>query len=87
MPHLYRITDGTGDSGAMSIAYKVDEHGKMIEMGNRPKVGCYMRVGSVTARSYSFQDYWTTTLVTEIIEEREDYVKFKTGNSVYEWRL
>jgi hypothetical protein len=38
-------------------------------------------------RSYSFQDYWTTTLVTEIIEEREDYVKFKTGNSVYEWRL
>jgi len=27
---------------------------------------------------------WQTTLVTEIVEEREDYVKFKTENSTYE---
>ena len=27
---------------------------------------------------------WQTTLVTEIIEQREDYLKFKTGNSNYE---
>ena len=27
---------------------------------------------------------WQTTLVTEIIEQREDYIKFKTGNSNYE---
>ena len=27
---------------------------------------------------------WQTTLVTEIIEQREDYIKFKTGNSTYE---
>ena len=27
---------------------------------------------------------WQTTLITEIIEQREDYVKFKTGNSNYE---
>ena len=26
---------------------------------------------------------WQTTLVTEIIEQREDYIKFKTGNSNY----
>lgn len=87
MAHLYRIPDGAGDSGSMSIAYKVDDDGKMIEMGNRPKVSCYMRVGSITARSYSRQDYWTTTPVIEILEEREDYVKFKTSNSVYEWRI
>ena len=33
-----------------------------------------------------FNDYftWQTTLVTEIIEQREDYLKFKTGNSTYE---
>jgi hypothetical protein len=27
---------------------------------------------------------WQTTLVTEIIEQREDYTKFNTENSVYE---
>jgi len=27
---------------------------------------------------------WQTTVVTEIVEQREDYVKFKTKNSVYE---
>ncbi len=44
-----------------------------------------MLVGSITARTYSDQDYWLTTVVTEIIEDKGDYVKFKTGNSVYEW--
>lgn len=27
---------------------------------------------------------WMTTTITKIVEEREDYVKFKTENSVYE---
>ena len=27
---------------------------------------------------------WQTTLVTKIVEQREDYIKFKTGNSNYE---
>ena len=27
---------------------------------------------------------WLTTPVTEILEQREDYIKFKTENSVYE---
>lgn len=27
---------------------------------------------------------WQTTAVTEITEQREDYIKFKTTNSVYE---
>jgi hypothetical protein len=27
---------------------------------------------------------WITTTVTEIVEQREDYIKFKTSNSVYE---
>lgn len=31
---------------------------------------------------------WQTTSVTEIVEEKEDYVKFKTQNSNYElWKL
>jgi hypothetical protein len=33
-----------------------------------------------------FNDFftWQTTTVTEIIEERDDYIKFKTENSNYE---
>ena len=27
---------------------------------------------------------WQTTIVTEIVEQREDYLKFNTENSVYE---
>ena len=27
---------------------------------------------------------WQTTLVTEIVEQREDYIKFRTENSNYE---
>jgi hypothetical protein len=27
---------------------------------------------------------WLTTAVTEILEERDDYIKFRTTNSVYE---
>jgi hypothetical protein len=31
---------------------------------------------------------WQTTTVTEIVEERNDYIKFKTKNSTYElWKL
>ena len=31
---------------------------------------------------------WQTTTITEIVEQRDDYIKFKTGNSTYElWKL
>lgn len=87
MATLRRMSDGAGDGGARSEAIKWNEDGTFNSVvSNRPTVGCSMLVGSVTARSYSEQDYWLTTTVTEILEESEDYVKFKTGNSIYEWR-
>jgi len=85
MPTLKRITDGAGDQGARSEALKINKEGKLEIISNRPILGCAMLVGSVTARSYQHQDYWLTTYITEIIEEKEDYVKFRTGNSIYEW--
>jgi hypothetical protein len=87
MAHLRRIPDGVGDSGSVSLALGLNDEGTdVVVKGNRPIVGCLMQVGSLTARSYSHQDYWTTSKVTEILEETEDYVKFKTENSIYEWR-
>ena len=85
MATLRRTHDGAGDGGARVEAIRWNEDGTFKEIaGHRPIVGCSLLVGSVTARSYSNQDYWLTTKVTEILEEREDYVRFKTGNSEYE---
>lgn len=86
MAQLRRISDGKGDVGARSeaIAWNPDGRFKKI-VGRRPVVGCSMLVGSVIARTYDSQDYWMTTVITEILEEREDYVRFKTENSEYEW--
>lgn len=86
MARLIRISDGKGDQGSRSEAIMWNEDGTIKEVvSNRPVVGCSILVGSVTARSYSAKDYWLTTEVVEILEEREDYVKFKTTNSEYEW--
>jgi hypothetical protein len=86
MAKLRRTRDGAGDTGARSEAIEWNEdHSFKKIVGRRPTIGCSMLVGSVTARTYSEQDFWLTTPVTEILEEREDYVRFKTGNSEYEW--
>jgi len=86
MPTLKRIPDGAGDSGSMSIAISWNEDRTFkAEEGDRPKVGCSMLVGSERARTMQNQDYWLTTEVTEILEDKGDYVKFKTKNSIYEW--
>lgn len=37
---------------------------------------------------HRFTFTWLTTSVTEIVEQRDDYIKFKTRNSNYElWKL
>lgn len=84
---LRRERDGAGDSGGMSIAFWETEDGSVdVEHDARPRLGVAMRVGSLYARTMQAQDWWQTTYITEILEEREDYVRFKTTNSIYEWR-
>lgn len=84
-------TRGRGDSGNMSMAITPSllpgEASKVvIEHNARPRVGVFMRVGSAYARSFTSQDWWQTTPVEEILEEEENYVKFRTVNgSIYEW--
>lgn len=98
---LYRVSDGMGDSGPMSMALVpvYDDSGKIIdatyEQNAVPRVGVAMRVGSLYARSYGAQDWWQTTPITEITDEWKDTaadgdevecVRFKTGNSTYIWK-
>lgn len=86
MYSLRRTRDGAGDSGGMSNALEIID-GKVQVTGSRPKIGAAIQVGSLTARSYSAQDWWLTSKITEILEETDTYVRFKTGNSEYEWRV
>lgn len=91
---LRRTRDEAGDSGNMSMALWKDPASGEIEYEHNatPRVGVVMRVGSSYGRTYSGQDYWQTTYITEILEERTEpedpeflYIRFKTGNSEYEW--
>ena len=92
MARLRRVQDGMGDSGASVQAIEWNEDGTFKKVvDNVPVVGCSLLVGSVSARTYSDQDYWLTTPVTEILEEVHTdeglYFRFRTGNSTYElWK-
>lgn len=88
--HIRRIRDNVTESGGRSEAIAWDDNGVFKEVVSHiPTVGCSMLVGSVTARSYSNQDYWLTTPVVDILEviKNDDvhYVRFITENSEYEW--
>lgn len=72
------------DGGARIDAIEWNKDGTFKKIkGHKPIVGCSLLVGSVTARSYSNQDYWLTTPITEITEKTKDYWIFKTKNSTY----
>ena len=89
MAHLRRVSDGKGDSGSAVFAISLNKETGKLEYNqtDRPIVGALLQVGSVTARSYSDQDWWRTTFVEEILEEdlEKGYWKFKTENSEYEF--
>lgn len=89
---LRRTRDDAGDSGGMSLGliptYDMDTNQVTkvdYENDARPRIGMALRVGSLYARTFSGQDWWQTTLITKILEDTPGYVRFKTGNSEYEW--
>jgi hypothetical protein len=90
MPYsLIREDQNVGDSGPMCQILDSESYSP-IPNETYPRVGCGVRVGSYYARTFSAQDYWQTSPVTEILEEWVDekgysHVKFKTKNSTYVW--
>ena len=87
---LIRERDGVGDSGLMCEILDAESY-KPIPNETYPRVGCGVRVGSHYGRTYSAQDWWQTTPITEILEESVNdlgyrTVKFKTRNSIYIWK-
>jgi len=86
MYSLRRERDGAGDSGLVSDALWLKDDKLQKEHNARPRVGVAIQVGSPFARTMQWQDWWQTSLCTEILIDEENYVKFKTGNSIYEWK-
>ena len=87
---LVRDSDGVGDSGPMSTLID-PETAQPIPDEDYPCIGYGIRVGSIYGRSFSGQDWWQTSPVTEILHEsvnEEGYstVKFKTRSSTYTWK-
>lgn len=85
---LRRVSDQAGDAGPMFNLLRLDEKGEVEfkRQPEKPELGWAVQVGSIAARSFASQDWWSTTPITEIIEERENYMRFKTRNSEYEWK-
>lgn len=79
---LRRVRDNAGMDGRYSSAIEWNEDGTFkSDKGVRPMLGC-----SHTVRM-GIHDYWLTTVVTEILEDTPDMVRFKTENSEYVWKI
>jgi hypothetical protein len=80
---LVRERDGLTQQSKDIKWLEWNEEGRIREDHIKPAVGRSLLMSP-------FNDYftWMTTDITEIVEERDDYIKFKTRNSNYElWRL
>jgi len=76
---LVRERDGLTNQSKDIKWLEWNEEGKVREDHNEPAIGRSLLMSP-------FNDFftWMTTDITEIVEEREDYIKFKTRNSNYE---
>ena len=80
---LVRERDGLTKQSKEVMWIEFNDEGRFKSKHDEPAVGRSLMMSP-------FNDYftWQTTDVTEIVEQREDYIKFKTGNSNYElWKL
>lgn len=76
---LVRERDGLTKYSEKVIWIEFDDSGRFKERYDQVGVGRSLLMSP-------FNDFftWQTTTVTEIVEERDDYIKFKTQNSNYE---
>lgn len=80
---LVRERDGLTKQSNDVMWIEFNEEGRFKDKYDTPAVG-----RSLIMSPFSQYFTWQTTIVTEIVEERDDYIKFKTENSNYElWKL
>jgi len=71
---LKRMNDGLTQVGKFKVEYIEWNKDFYICRHNDIKIG----------RSLLLDNGWTTTVITEIIEQTDKYIKFQTKNSTYE---
>ena len=76
---LVRERDGLVNVGNKIKWIEWNEDKTFHSSHDEPRLG-----RSLILDPHSISYTWMTTVVTEIIEQREDYIKFRTSNSVYE---
>jgi hypothetical protein len=76
---LIRESDGLTNAGDRILWIDWEINGEFHSSHPEPKLG-----RSLVLDPHHLSYTWMTTVVTEIFEQREDYIKFKTSNSVYE---
>ena len=81
---LVRESDGLTKHGQTAGWIEWKKKDKTFkELHDEPAIG-----RSLMLDPHRFTFTWLTTSVTEIVEQRDDYIKFKTRNSNYElWKL
>lgn len=76
---LVREHDGLINAGNKILWINWNKNGTFKKAYDKPKLN-----RSLILDPYLMSYTWMTTVVTEIIEQREDYIKFRTSNSIYE---
>jgi len=76
MAALYRDRDGEGYYG--SRVESIDPITGEIKLVQGPVVGKMFLVGTIGAGMFTTRDWWRTNVVSEIIDETEEIVRFKT---------
>ena len=76
---LVRERDGLTKHSVDIMWLEFNDEGRFKAKHSEPAIG-----RSLLMSPFSEFFTWQTTVVTEIVEQREDYIKFKTENSNYE---
>lgn len=78
MYKLIRERDGLTKISEKIIWIEFDDFGRFKDRHDKPSVN-----RSLLMSPFNFGCTWQTTEITEILEETDDLVKFKTKNSIY----
>jgi hypothetical protein len=76
---LVREHDGLTKQSKEVMWLEFNDEGRFKSKHDEPAVG-----RSLMMSPFTFSFTWQTTDITEIVEQRENYIKFNTRNSVYE---
>ena len=76
---LVRERDGLTKQSKEVMWIEFNDEGRFKSKHDEPAIG-----RSLMMSPFTFSFTWQTTSITEILEQREGYIKFKTRNSNYE---